>query len=129
MDFYPELQPKFPSPLRLCYTTSTPFLVPSIPTALFKMMTAFSCIIFLKIWTMVSNFKIIPYFNILQNFVQKYRKPKWSSILSWLNWVKRPQLIPSSLRFLAKEPTGRCQKDLYELLATTTAIRLQKQPC
>ena len=46
-------------------------------------MTEFSCIIFLKIWTMVSNFKIIPYFNILQNFVQNVRKPKWPSILSW----------------------------------------------
>ena len=45
-------------------------------------MTAFSCIIYLKNWTMVSNFKFIPYFNILQNFVQNVGKPKWSSILS-----------------------------------------------
>ena len=47
------------------------------------MMTAFSCIIFLKNWTIVSNFKFIPYFNILQNFVQNVRKPKWPFILSW----------------------------------------------
>ena len=53
---------------------------------LFKMMTAFSCIIFLKIWTMVSNFKLIPYFNTLQKFVQNVRKPKWPSNLSWLPW-------------------------------------------
>ena len=46
------------------------------------MMTEFSCIIFLNIWTMVSNFKIIPYFNILQNFVQNVRKPKSPSILT-----------------------------------------------
>ena len=42
-------------------------------TSFFKMLTAFSCIIFLNIWTMVSNFKFIPYFNILQNFVQNVR--------------------------------------------------------
>ena len=34
------------------------------------MLTAFSCIIFLKNWTTVSNFKFFPYLNILQNFVQ-----------------------------------------------------------
>ena len=45
-------------------------------------MTAFSCIIFLKIWAMFSNFKFIPYFNIEQNFVENVRKPNWSSILS-----------------------------------------------
>ena len=46
------------------------------------MMTEFSCIIFLKILTMVSNFKFILYFNILQNFVQNVKKSKWPSILS-----------------------------------------------
>ena len=45
-------------------------------------MTTFSCIIFLKIWTIVSNFKFIPYFNILEHFVRNVRKPKWPSILS-----------------------------------------------
>ena len=40
-----------------------------------------SCIIFLKIWAMVSNFKFIPYFIILQNFVENERK-KWPYILS-----------------------------------------------
>ena len=32
---------------------------------------------------MVSNFKFIPYVNILQNFAQNVRKQKWPSILSW----------------------------------------------
>ena len=32
---------------------------------------------------MVSNFKFIPYFNIVQNFVENVRKSKWISILSW----------------------------------------------
>ena len=32
---------------------------------------------------MVSNFKLIPHFNILQSFVQNVRKPKWPFILSW----------------------------------------------
>ena len=40
------------------------------------MFTAFSFIIFLKNWTMVSDFKFIPYFNIFQNFVQNVGKPK-----------------------------------------------------
>ena len=34
---------------------------------------------------MVSNFKFIPYLNILQNFVQNVRKPKWPSILSCID--------------------------------------------
>ena len=47
-------------------------------------MTVFSGIIFLKIWTIVSNFKLIPYFNILQNFVQNlYENQNGRSILSW----------------------------------------------
>ena len=46
-------------------------------------MTVFGCIIFLKNWIMISNFKFIPYSYILQNFVQNVRKPKWPSILSW----------------------------------------------
>ena len=35
-----------------------------------------------KICTMIFNFKFIPYFNILQNFVENVRK-KNNSILSW----------------------------------------------
>ena len=45
-------------------------------------MTVFSCIIFLKIWTIASNFKLIPHLNILQNFVQNVWKQKWPPILS-----------------------------------------------
>ena len=40
------------------------------------MLTTFSRIILLKIWTMDSNFKVIPYFNILQKFRSKRTKTK-----------------------------------------------------
>ena len=49
---------------------------------LYKMLTTFDLIIILKIWSMVSKFKLTPYLDILQNFIQNIRKPKWPSILS-----------------------------------------------
>ena len=85
------------------------------------MMTAFSCFVFLKIWTMDSNFKFIPYLNILQNFVQNVKKTKWPSILSCLG--------TSPLGFIARigennvhSPKFTSGATLADLLAAGSAV-------
>ena len=51
------------------------------------MLNAFNFIILLKMCTMISNFKFIQYFYMLQKFVENVRKTKKTSILSWSkNW-------------------------------------------
>ena len=40
------------------------------------MLASLNMIIFLKIWSMISNFKLFPNFNISQNFVQNVQKQK-----------------------------------------------------
>ena len=40
------------------------------------MLTSFNMVIFLKVLSMISNFKLFPYFNISQNFVQNVQKQK-----------------------------------------------------
>ena len=53
------------------------------------MLNALNFVILLKICTMISNFKFVPYFNILQNFVENVRKKP--SILSCI--TSRPMYI------------------------------------
>ena len=49
------------------------------------MLTSFNVIIFLKIESMISNFKLFQYFNISQNFVKNVQKQKSTSVLSCLS--------------------------------------------
>ena len=49
---------------------------------IFKMLTSFDFIIFLNFGTIISNFKFIPYFDILQAFVKK-------KLLSWAGTINR----------------------------------------
>ena len=46
------------------------------------MLTALNSIIFLKICTMISNYKLLHYSGVLPNFVENVRKTKCTSILS-----------------------------------------------
>ena len=46
------------------------------------MFILFYFIIFLKIWSMISNLKLVPHINILQKKFQNVQKPKKYSILS-----------------------------------------------
>ena len=48
------------------------------------MLTSFNVIIFLKILSIISNFKLFQYFNISQNFVQNVQKQKNTFVLSWV---------------------------------------------
>ena len=43
---------------------------------------------------MISNFKFLPYFNILQNFVENVRKTKKPSILSCTFRTKHATILP-----------------------------------
>ena len=54
---------------------------------------------------MTSNFKFIQYFNILQNFVQNVRKPKWPSILRCVQSLPSPNKPPQRRRY-QKYETG-----------------------
>ena len=56
------------------------------------MLTSFNVIIFLKIYPMISTFKLFPNFNISQNFVQNVQKQKntfvlsWNQLIFWKHW-------------------------------------------
>ena len=79
------------------------------------MLTAFSCIIFLKIWTIICNFKFIPYFIIFQNFVQ--------NILNKISFIGNTQdkkrKLENSSEFDEQEPAKIIKTDTeYPELST-----------
>ena len=84
-------------------------------------MTTFSCIIFVKIWAMVSDCKFIPYFNILHNFVQNVRKPKWPFILSWIHQFNL------CIELLKQYRCGQCQIDVLSTSISLTDTDTQQR--